>query len=370
MALQNRENISLRWLALGYVSGLVGGILDLGSRWLPVWLSLGFGMAAAPVGYACFHACTVQFVRKGWRTRWISVVMLGAALPFFIVWCHRDGLSKSATLADFVLAVQTLLTVIVILSSSDGETRWPRRTIGAFLAVYSAVEFFRVAIFFKTGRMPADVFPPIEIASGIVYVVSCSVLPLAFIWMMNARLLSHLNRQALIDPLTELLNRRGIENAGAEELQKYRTSGREFAVALVDIDHFIKSVNDRFGHACGDQALRSMAAFLKAAIRPADLSGRIGGEEFVIVLPGVVAHEARFLVEHLRTGFREHVMELSGGNIQLTASFGIAVTRGRRELDWETLMREADSALYAAKSAGRNATRVHETALAGAHRES
>ena len=72
----------------------------------------------------------------------------------------------------------------------------------------------------------------------------------------------------------------------------------------------------------------------------------------------------------LRTGFREHVMELSGGNIQLTASFGIAVTRGRRELDWETLMREADSALYAAKSAGRNATRVHETALAGAHRES
>jgi diguanylate cyclase (GGDEF)-like protein len=266
-------------------------------------------------------------------------------------------------LTDFVLAVQTLMTSIVILNADDDETRSPRRTIGAFLAVYSIVEFLRVYIFFATGRMPGEVSPTIENASGIVYVVSCSVLPLAFIWMMNVRLLSHLNRQALIDPLTELLNRRGIANAGGEVLRKYRNSGSDFAVVVVDIDHF-KAVNDRFGHASGDQALRGIAAYLKQAMRSGDCIGRLGGEEFVVLLPAVRDAEAYSIAEDLRMGILKHALNVGSDEVFLTASFGIATSAGRREVDWETLVHEADTALYAAKNAGRNATRLYELARA------
>jgi diguanylate cyclase (GGDEF)-like protein len=363
MALQNRKSPSLRWLAFGYTSGLVGALIDLGSHRLPAWISLGIVMEAAPVGYACFHFGVVEFTRKAWRTRWISGILLAGSLPFFLVWANLAHLSQSSTLTDFVLAVQTLMTSIVILNADDDETRSPRRTIGAFLAVYSIVEFLRVYIFFATGRMPGEVSPTIENASGIVYVVSCSVLPLAFIWMMNVRLLSHLNRQALIDPLTELLNRRGIANAGGEVLRKYRNSGSDFAVVVVDIDHF-KAVNDRFGHASGDQALRGIAAYLKQAMRSGDCIGRLGGEEFVVLLPAVRDAEAYSIAEDLRMGILKHALNVGSDEVFLTASFGIATSAGRREVDWETLVHEADTALYAAKNAGRNATRLYELARA------
>jgi diguanylate cyclase (GGDEF)-like protein len=291
------------------------------------------------------------------------VALFALSLPVFIVWSRRDHMSQSATLADFILAVQTLFTAVLIVSASDEETVWPRRTIGAFLAVYSLVEFGRVGIFAATGRMPGAVLPWTETASGIVYVVSCSVLPLGFIWMMNARLMAHLNRQALVDPLTELLNRRGLQIEGEAELDRYRRAGRDFAVVVVDIDHF-KAVNDRFGHGCGDEALRGMAEFLKGAVRPGDRVGRIGGEEFVVLLPDVSAQEARAIVEELREGFRGHALHLGREELRLTASFGIAVSAGRSALAWEMLVREADTALYAAKNSGRNATRVYDRALA------
>jgi diguanylate cyclase (GGDEF)-like protein len=363
MAMQNRDNAGLRWLALGYISGLTGAVLDFGGHWLPAWLSPGVSMEAAPVGYACFHACAVQFVRRGWRTRWLSVLLAGGSLPFFLLWAHREHMSQSATLQDFILAVQTLMTSVLIVGGADRETRWPRRTIGGFLAVYSVVEFLRVGLFLTTGKMPGKVSPALEVASGIVYVVSCSVLPLAFIWMMNARLLSHLNRLAAIDPLTELLNRRALRTAGEHEIENYRRTRRDFAVVVVDIDHF-KAVNDRLGHACGDEALRVMAGFLQRAVRAGDTVGRLGGEEFIILLPGMSPAEAHTEVEYLRTGFREQAMKLGGEEVRLTASFGIAVSGGRGDLTWETMVREADTALYAAKNAGRNATKMYDKALA------
>lgn len=368
MALQDRGNKSLLWLALGYISGCCGAVLDLGGQWdpgghwLPRWLSMGLFMEAAPIGYGCFYASVAHFVRRGIRVRWFCLLLVLGALPFFLSWSVSGHMSASSTLEDAILAVETALTAILLFTTSDHETRWPRRTMGTFLAVYSAVECTRVAVFLITGRMPAQVAPWAENASGIVYVVSCSVLPLAFIWMMNSRLLSNLNRQSMIDPLTELLNRRGLRSAAEVELARYARTGHDFAVVVLDLD-FFKLLNDRYGHAGGDSVLGDFSVFLRGMIRETDVAGRIGGEEFVLILSGLGAITAFSAVERLRVAVAERPFQAGSRLTRITASFGITVARGRSGLTWDMLQHEADLALYAAKADGRNVARMYDESL-------
>jgi len=363
MALQDRANRSLRWLAYGYISGCVGAALDLGGQWLPHWLSMGLFMEAAPIGYGCFYASVAYFLRRGIRARWLCFLMILAALPFFLEWSVSGRMNLSATLEDGILAVETALTAILLFTTSERETRWPPRTMAAFLTIYSAVEAARVAVFFYTGKMPSQVAPWVENASGIVYVVSCSALPLAFIWMMKSRLLLDLNRQSMIDPLTELLNRRGLQAAAEVELARYARTGHDLAVVILDLD-FFKLLNDRYGHAGGDAVLGEFSVFLRGMIRETDIAGRIGGEEFVLILPGLGPITALATIERLRRAVAEHPFELGSRLTRITASFGITVAGGRKDLTWDVLQREADIALYAAKRDGRNLSRMYSESLA------
>jgi len=363
MALQDRANKSLRWLAYGYISGFAGAILEMGGHWLPHWLSMGVFMEAAPIGYGCFYTGIAHFVRRGVRTRWLCLLMILAGLPFFLSWSFSGQMSASAALQDAILAMETALTAILLFNTSDRETRWPRRTMAAFLAIYSAVEFARVAVFLVTGEMPSQVATWVENASGMVYVVSCSVLPLAFIWMMNARLLVHLNRQSMIDPLTDLLNRRGLQAAAGVELARYARTGHDLAVVVLDLD-FFKLLNDRYGHTGGDAVLCEFSVFLRAMIRETDIAGRIGGEEFVLILPGLGPITALATIERLRHAVADHPFQLGSRLTRITASFGITVAGGRKDLTWDVLQREADLALYAAKREGRNLARMFSESLA------
>jgi diguanylate cyclase (GGDEF)-like protein len=359
MALQDRENRSLRWLAFGYLAGLAGAILDWGGAWLPHWLSMGLFMEAAPIGYACFYTSIAVFVRRGERARWLWVLLLGAALPFFLYCSVRGPMLWSATLQDFLLAVETGFATLLLLATNDRETRWPRRVMGGFLTIYSLTEVARVLIFFLTGNRPDRAAPWVETGSGIVYAVACGVLPLGFIWMMNARLLVHLSRQSMVDPLTDLLNRRGLMAAAEMELARYARSRLDLAVVVLDVDYF-KKINDEFGHVAGDAALCALARFLRNSLRETDVVGRIGGEEFVLVLPGTPQVEAQIVVERLRVALMAHPIALGSREARMTASFGVTSSRGRVPLIWETLQQEADAALYAAKRAGRNVSRMYE----------
>jgi len=366
MAVIDRGNVSLRWLAGAYVAGFCGAAFDWASPVLPDWLSITFSTLAAPVGYACLHAGFAAFVRRGARTRWVSVAMLAISLPLYLKWSigqHLEQIDRITTLADLCLAVQTALTAWLLLSTRDEETAWPRRVTGVFLIAYSAVEFARVIVFLSAGQAPGRIYPGVELASGIVYVVSCSVLPLAFIWMMNVRLHAHMARQMTTDPLTELLNRRGLEHAGDVELARYlrkglRGTAPEFAVVLADVDHF-KQLNDAFGHAGGDSVLREAATLFRGMVRETDVVGRLGGEEFVLILPETRASEAMMLVERLRQHIELHDFSTGVARTRITVSFGVTASGARRNISWTTLLAEADTALYAAKRAGRNACRLH-----------
>jgi diguanylate cyclase (GGDEF)-like protein len=153
------------------------------------------------------------------------------------------------------------------------------------------------------------------------------------------------------DPLTGILNRRGFEQGALPLVAQAQRKGRPLALVIADIDRF-KAVNDRFGHTLGDIALQRFAAHVNSVIRGCDLFGRLGGEEFVLVLPDTGDHDAMEAMERIRAGFAAAVPEL-GPDYRITASFGVAVLAGRHDT-LADMMQRADEALYASKMMGRD----------------
>lgn len=160
-----------------------------------------------------------------------------------------------------------------------------------------------------------------------------------------------MEKSSRTDELTQIPNRRGILEILSAELA---TSGRHIlplAVLMADIDHF-KSINDTYGHAAGDEALRVVSRTLAAALREGDSVGRLGGEEFLVLLPMLEGDGAQAAAERLRGQVEQVRATFEGHEIPLTVSIGVGCRRQGDSLD--SLLARADAALYAAKGAGRN----------------
>lgn len=162
-----------------------------------------------------------------------------------------------------------------------------------------------------------------------------------------------LEELAYTDELTGLPNRRFARRQLAALMSRARRHGSGLAVALIDADHF-KAINDRFGHALGDRALRELATRLEERVRQEDVVARHGGEEFLVLLPDTTAAGAAVVAEALRSHVARRAFADEERRVALTVSVGWASWAGE---DLDRLVERADSALYAAKVAGRN--RVH-----------
>jgi len=200
-----------------------------------------------------------------------------------------------------------------------------------------------------------DVFPAgLAITSSVAYIVSTSVLPLSFIWLINSRLESDLRRQSMLDPLTHVLNRRGLRHALEREIYRQRDSAGTLIVVMLDLDHF-KLLNDTHGHASGDAMLVGLADLLQSLVRESDTVARIGGEEFVLLLPQTDVTDAKALLELLRSEIARYAERTEDGvAIQVTASFGASTVTQGSGRSASDLLREADLALYRAKQEGRD----------------
>jgi diguanylate cyclase (GGDEF)-like protein len=167
----------------------------------------------------------------------------------------------------------------------------------------------------------------------------------------NARLHRIVERQALVDGLTGLANRRQCEEALEAELSRAARFGTPLALAVGDLDDF-KDVNDRFGHSVGDTVLREFAAVLRDEVREIDLAARWGGEEFVLLLPGTDAEGGAKLADRVRGALeRRPILTPEGTPIHVTASFGVAAFP---ESGPSSLFQSADAAMYEAKRTGKN----------------
>jgi two-component system cell cycle response regulator len=165
------------------------------------------------------------------------------------------------------------------------------------------------------------------------------------------------NRQleelALTDSLTGLPNRRAIDLWASRQLSAAARHGFSFWVVMADLDHF-KRINDTYGHEAGDTVLKGFAEVLKANTRHSNISGRLGGEEFLLILTHVDKEQARTAIERIRERFEMQEFSFAGTTTRVTASFGVAGFHGSQTPELCALLSRADGALYAAKSSGRN----------------
>jgi diguanylate cyclase (GGDEF)-like protein len=181
---------------------------------------------------------------------------------------------------------------------------------------------------------------------------------IAFIMLAMAKERAELSHKtaAMIDPLTGLINRRGFFVESARIARRQAENPQLAAVLLIDLDNF-KSINDRFGHAIGDKVLQIFADTATQAVRPSDVVGRLGGEEFAAVLHDVGRERALVIAERMRAAFAEATATVDECAIGATASVGMVLS-DHPEFDVSELLVQADKALYEAKERGRNRVEV------------
>ena len=191
-------------------------------------------------------------------------------------------------------------------------------------------------------------------------IVATSLAAQAVVALDNARLHRIVERQALVDTLTGLSNRRHGQDALALEISRAARFGDPLALVIVDVDSF-KSINDAHGHPFGDRVLRHVADILRTTLRDIDLPSRWGGDEFVLLLAATDVAGALAVAERLRSALAERILIAPDGSaVNVTASFGVAVyPDAPSEAE---LLEAADEALYAAKRAGKNRVKAAGTA--------
>jgi diguanylate cyclase (GGDEF)-like protein len=253
----------------------------------------------------------------------------------------------------------TLLTAWELWRSRGDNlhSRWPAI---ALLLMHAAALPTRVPL---VGEWAAGTHPA---HTNLILFVMFESIPLAvagaylFGSLVRERIAVLYEHAASIDPLTGVANRRAFLHQGGRLVQRAATEGRQVSLLLFDLDHF-KSINDEYGHAAGDCVLKSFCSVATAQLRPADLFGRIGGEEFACVLVDVGAKDAAFIAERVRFAFEGTTHHNGEHSFGATVSAGLAVS-AEQFSDLPSLMVIADRALYRAKKNGRNLVVEEESA--------
>lgn len=194
----------------------------------------------------------------------------------------------------------------------------------------------------------ALVIPPLVMLEAMVFF---SLTIIALIMLVMEYVNSQLQVLAEHDGLTHAFNRRTFHQLLGKSRANALRQGESLAVIAMDLDHF-KRINDRFGHQCGDEVLRSFVRFAQSKLRLPDIMGRVGGEEFAFCLPKTTLAQAETVAERLRQVCEEQVVTWEGQEVRCTVSAGLTLLTGSEGVD--ALMNRADQAMYEAKDRGRN----------------
>jgi len=192
----------------------------------------------------------------------------------------------------------------------------------------------------------------LNVGAAFGYLVIALVFQLTLVALVVTRGVVELRRSSRYDALTGLLNRRAMQEALDEQLQRSRRLGEPFALLMIDADHF-KAINDVQGHAAGDRALQHLGTLLASQMRDIDRVGRWGGEEFIVLMPGTSLAQAHDAAERLRERVQALPARWQDAAVPLTLSVGLSHWGGAAD-ELGALLARADAALYRAKAAGRN----------------
>jgi len=312
----------------------------------------------------------------GWKTR-ANLQHLNSAgftTPGILALGGRVAVSLAAALIYWVIVALwlTVLGTIIALYIRNPNAFGTTRLLLAVLAIDTFRNIFEnvyFGLYFggQYGLFPAQTVrilgqPALLIVPKILNVVAGGVvlgllllrwLPLAVKERGSAeQRASDMETLASIDGLTGIYNRRHFETLVHAELARCQRYTRPLSILMIDVDHF-KAVNDRFGHAAGDQVLKAVAATCLAAKRDSDVVARVGGEEFAVMLPETAEEAAAQFAERLRYQVQDCPTIMENETLAITVSIGIA-SGGPQTSAIEDLLRSADQALYEAKRSGRN----------------
>lgn len=266
----------------------------------------------------------------------------------------------------FLFYIMVPLVLAALHPTRSTFVRWSWVTVLAI--VYLAFEVFwpssaRVADWPTTVIHFLHVLNILIVSAAMVVVAVLSAITIARAERNLQEALHRTEELALHDGLTGLLNRRAMQRVLQRETARSRRTHRPYAVLMADIDHF-KSINDRFGHAVGDDVLRTVASHLRDGLRGQDVVSRWGGEEFLAILPETDLAGGEHVAEKLRAEIERHLMAFQGHELDVTMTFGLAGSDS--EGPFEAVVEAADQAMYQGKRAGRNRVVASNPSLATA----
>lgn len=362
LALYDRRLVSARWFAaayafgVGYViaefilpivhGGVTMSVLSSASM-IAALAMLNIGLAKRyevkpPILFLglSFVACMVLFVISAGMARESMARNFVYQTPFFLMqaigaWIVLSG--KSRKVIDFALASFLAMTALHYMSKPfaavllGGPGATPQDYIGTAYATFSQ-------------------------SMGTIFVLATALILMA---LLVSDLLQEATKRSITDPLSGLLNRRGFEEKLGELVAARQPGGPPLSIVLSDLDHF-KSINDTYGHAAGDRVIEAYADLLREASASMHTIGRIGGEEYAVVLSHCNLATAKLFAENVRAAFAEHQLPGFPETKRFTASFGVATMENGETPS--SLMERADAALYEAKRAGRNCVMIAKSA--------
>jgi diguanylate cyclase (GGDEF)-like protein len=308
----------------------------------------------------CAYAVTWMGARVFDGRKPLPILFVAGPVVWLIA-CHMPIFSEAAELrfllASGIVTTYTWMTAYEFWRgrSEPLVSRWP-----AILMLFAHGSLFLL----RTPLAAMLPWSPTEQVFDSVWLTVLSfeallfTIAIAFILLAMAKERTELRHKtaALVDPLTGIANRRAFLEEVIALSKRQETEGRSVAVLLADLDHF-KSINDRFGHAVGDHVLQIFAEVASAKLGPYDLIGRLGGEEFAIVIYDSGRDKGLAIAERIRLSFENAAAEVDGRPIGGTVSMGMTIAETSL-FDIPALLAQADEALYCAKERGRNRTEV------------
>ncbi len=302
--------------------------------------------------FALFYRGVIQFLGD---SQFLSLLLIVDAIALAFICIFGEVLHNIVlVIASISLAVALARGLIAFKLLQHAQGRAHMRLFGLTMAFFALNSVWR-ALFVAWHGAPANYMQrgtveSLPLAINLLYLCLTG---LFFMSMINNRVLALVRNESEHDPLTEILNRRGIERRLDVEAKRVARSGGYLSIALIDVDHF-KVINDSAGHAAGDAAICQVTTTISSQLRAYDSLGRYGGDEFLLILPQTSITDAAYVLERITEAIR--ALHLVSWDFPVTLSIGLTEAVPREPIA-ATLAR-ADKALYAAKCAGRDCSRI------------
>lgn len=339
-------------VALAFFIATVANTLLLFSGSLPPFFSIVISHCLLLSAFVFFYGAVLSFFKSPRKIRYIwAFTVISSALIGYLVLTHTH--TRALT---YIIAISFFLVrgVIAIEVSDYAADRIFLRIFAYLMGAYAIFALNRLIFLLVYGIEPnAAQRNVLQIVSVLLSVSFVFLIGLSFLLMLCSDLLTLVKDESERDLLSGVLNRRGIEQKLGAELSRTSRSGQGLTIALIDVDHF-KTINDYFGHAAGDTALRDVVSTISGRLRSHDFVGRFGGDEFLLIFPRTSCADALAVSGRIEQSVRQ--LSVRGAEMPLTISIGL--TQAIPGEIAGPLLARADKALYNAKNAGRNCCRV------------